>query len=65
MEASTSVLQLRHIASGRRKASAAMAQRLVHASRELFHANPLLWLRQTELCEACGKCPLAIRVTRS
>jgi len=54
--AKTSVPQLRHIASGRRKASAALAQRLVHASQQF---NLVMRLDQRELCEACGKCPYA------
>jgi hypothetical protein len=55
-DARTSVKQLRHIAAGRRNASAALAQRLAHASRRL---NPVLRLDQRQLCEACGKCPFA------
>lgn len=55
--AKTSVLQLRHISKGRRRASAALAQRIAHASRSM---NPALRLDQRELCEACGACPFAM-----
>lgn len=55
--AETSVANLRHIAHGRRRASAGLAQRLTHVSHRLFPTR--LWLYQKELCEACGKCPLA------
>jgi hypothetical protein len=55
-DAKTSVPQLRHIAKGRRAASAALAQRLAHASRRF---NPALRLDQRQLCAACGKCPYA------
>lgn len=55
-DAKTSIKQLRHIAAGRRNASAALAQRLAHASQRL---NPALQLDQRRLCQACGKCPLA------
>ena len=57
--AKTSVLQLRHLAAGRRKASAALAQRIAHAS---LWKNGIQWPRpldQRELCEACGRCPFA------
>lgn len=60
-EAKTSVAQLRHIAHGRRAASAALAQRIAHASQYDYGdlgASPLPML-QVELCEACGRCPLA------
>lgn len=56
--AKTSVAQLRHIAHGRRAASAALAQRIAHAS-EMFPYNVAKPLLQTQLCEACGQCPLA------
>jgi transcriptional regulator with XRE-family HTH domain len=52
----TSVPHLRHIARGRRKASADLAQRLAHASHQF---NIILKLDQRELCAACGQCPLA------
>lgn len=55
--AGTSVKQLEHIASGRRNASAALAQRIVHASQQSHEAGsgPL---DARQLCEACAKCPL-------
>jgi len=52
--AETSVPHLRHIAAGRRSMSADMAQRVAHASNAY---GPRL--NQTDLCEACGRCPLA------
>lgn len=55
--AKTSVPHLRHIAKGRRRASAELAQRLERASRAL--RNPVLVLPQVKLCRACGQCPLA------
>jgi hypothetical protein len=54
--ADTSVVHLTHIAAGRRRMSAELAQRLAHASREL-HVRAL-YLDQRELCTACAKCPL-------
>jgi hypothetical protein len=60
-EAKTSVPQLYHIASGRRKASAALAQRIAHASgwgRVLAPSFAPKPIDQRELCDACGKCPL-------
>jgi transcriptional regulator with XRE-family HTH domain len=70
-DARTSVAQLRHIAHGRRAASADLAQRIAHASSELRRRTPHGFdaggmeirqpplLDQTELCAACAKCPLA------
>lgn len=54
--AKSSVGQLKHLASGRRGASAELAQRLAAASREL-HIRAL-YLDQRDICEACGACPL-------
>lgn len=51
--AGTSVPHLRHVAAGRRKVSAALAQRLAHV--RVAHVLPLV---QTELCDACSRCPL-------
>ncbi len=56
--ARSSVPHLRHIAHGRRKVSAELAQRLVHASTKL--KDPALLLDPMSLCEACSRCPLAI-----
>lgn len=53
--AKTSVPHLRHIGKGRRGISADLAQRLAHASQALPRA---LNLYQTQLCDACGRCPL-------
>jgi hypothetical protein len=61
IDAGTSVKQLEHIASGRRNASAALAQRLAHSSRQF---NPALRLDQRELCTACGQCPYAGMVSK-
>lgn len=55
--AETSVPHLRHIAAGRRDMSAALAQKLAHASKEL-HIRAL-YLDQRDLCKACSRCPLA------
>lgn len=62
-EAGTSVAQLRHIAHGRRAASASLAQRIAHASQYDYGnlgASPLP-MDQRELCDACALCPLATR----
>lgn len=53
--AKTSVPHLRHIAKGRRGITAALAQRLSIASHGM---NVALRLQQTDLCAACGACPL-------
>jgi transcriptional regulator with XRE-family HTH domain len=53
--AKTSVPHLRHIAHGRRGVSAELAQRLAHAS-----SRAELPLDQTDLCDACHKCPLLL-----
>jgi plasmid maintenance system antidote protein VapI len=53
--AKTSVPHLRHIAKGRRGISADLAQRLAHASGGL---PTVLALYQTQLCDACKRCPL-------
>ena len=55
--AETSVPHLRHIAAGRRNMSADLAQKLVHASKELHVRN--LYMDQQELCVACARCPIA------
>lgn len=55
--AKTSVAQLRHIAYGRRRASADLAQRLAHASETGIRFG--MRLNQRELCVACAKCPIA------
>lgn len=55
--AGTSIKYLEHIAAGRRQISADLAQRLVHASKEL-HVRAL-YLDQKELCAACAACPIA------
>jgi hypothetical protein len=64
LEARTSVAQLQHIAHGRRQASAALAQRLVHASFMVKTNDGMAppRLEQTELCVACSKCPIAQRM---
>lgn len=54
--AKTSDNQIKHLSSGRRGASAEMAQRLAAASRTLGHRN--LYLDQRDICGACGVCPL-------
>jgi hypothetical protein len=54
--ADTSVGQLKHLAAGRRGASAQLAQVLAAASRTL-HVRAL-YLDQRDICEACGQCPL-------
>ena len=46
--AGTSVIYLYHIAAGRRKPGAELAQKIAHASG----------LNQRELCNACRNCPL-------
>jgi transcriptional regulator with XRE-family HTH domain len=73
-ESKTSVAQLRHIAHGRRAASADLAQRIAHASAVVRHSSPRgfaeggaeirppAYLDQTELCAACGRCPIAARM---
>jgi hypothetical protein len=67
--AGTSVLQLRHLATGRRAASADLAQRIAHASESVDrhdeHGNALPYLPQTELCAACGRCPLASKAAEA
>lgn len=72
--ARTSVAQLRHIAHGRRAASADLAQRIAHASVEVRQSSPSgfdeggrelptpVYLDQTELCAACARCPIAARM---
>jgi transcriptional regulator with XRE-family HTH domain len=52
--AGTSRQYLAHIAAGRRKVNAQLAQRLAHASQR-FDLPPL---DQRQLCKACGQCPL-------
>lgn len=54
--AGTSDNQIKHLAAGRRGASADMAQRLAAASRTLGHRA--LYLDQRDICAACGVCPL-------
>jgi prophage DNA circulation protein len=54
--AGTSDNQIKHLSSGRRGASAEMAQRLAAASRTLGHRA--LYLDQRDICKACGECPL-------
>jgi len=54
--ANTSVVHLHHIGAGRRGVSAALAQRLAHASETL--KVKALRLDQRLLCEACGSCPI-------
>lgn len=56
--AKTSVPHLRHIAAGRRGATAELAQRLAAASYTL--KVTALRLDQRDLCEACGVCPFAV-----
>jgi hypothetical protein len=55
--AKTSVASLSHAVAGRRGISAELAQRLVHASKQLGHRA--LYLDQQELCAACAACPIA------
>lgn len=57
--AKTSDNQIKHLSSGRRGASAEMAQRLAAASRTLGHRA--LYLDQRDLCHACSVCPLVIQ----
>jgi pyrroline-5-carboxylate reductase len=54
--AGTSVAHLQHIAGGRRKVEAGLAQSIAAASK-LLHKKALLIDART-LCEACGTCPL-------
>lgn len=54
--AQTSLAHLQHVAKGRRQVSADLAQRIAHASQRIFQIDGALL--QTELCEACRKCPL-------
>lgn len=54
--AKTSDNQIKHLSSGRRGASAEMAQRLAAASRTLGHRA--LYLDQRDICPACSVCPL-------
>jgi hypothetical protein len=54
--AKTSQGQLKHLAAGRRTASAGLAQKIAAASRTLHTRE--LYLDQRDLCEACGTCPL-------
>ena len=54
--AKTSIAHLRHIATGRRGASAELAQLLAAASKTLHHRS--LYLDQRDICKACGVCPL-------
>ena len=54
--AKTSVGQLKHLGSGRRSASAELAQKLAAASHTL-HVRAL-YIDQREVCDACGVCPL-------
>lgn len=54
--AKTSMGQLKHLGSGRRGASAEMAQKLAAASRTLHVRS--LYLDQRDICKACGVCPL-------
>jgi len=56
-EAGTSVAHLRHVAHGRRRMSADLAQRLAAASM-ILHKSALR-LSQRDLCAACQRCPLA------
>lgn len=53
--AKTSLPHLQHVAHGRRSVSADLAQRIAHAAKH-FPLNPELF--QTDLCQACGRCPL-------
>lgn len=53
--AGTSVAHLRHIAAGRRQVSAALALRLVRATKTPSGLNPPL--TQDQLCHACKICP--------
>jgi phosphoenolpyruvate synthase/pyruvate phosphate dikinase len=52
----TSVATLRHIAVGRRQASAAFAVDLERASRALRKKEDTPILYQDDLCKACKKC---------
>lgn len=61
--AKTSRAHLRHIATGRRKVSADLAQRLAAASRDL-HVRAL-YLDQRDICKACGICPLVPSVAKA
>lgn len=54
--AKTSVGQLKHLQSGRRGASAELAQKLAAASKTLH--TRALYLDQRDICDACGVCPL-------
>jgi hypothetical protein len=61
--AKTSLGQLKHLSSGRRSASAELAQRLAAGSRTL-HVRAL-YLDQREVCKACGVCPLVEPVAKA
>lgn len=54
--AKTSLGQLKHLSSGRRSASAGLAQKLAAASHTLGHRA--LYLDQRDICKDCGTCPL-------
>jgi hypothetical protein len=54
--AKTSVGQLKHLGSGRRGASADLAQKLAAASKTLH--TRALYLDQRDICQACSVCPL-------
>lgn len=56
--AGTSVQHLHHIAGGRRKVGADLAQRLAQASMELPRS---LRIDARQLCVTCATCPLANR----
>lgn len=60
--AKTSDNQIKHLSSGRRGASADMAQRLAAASRTLGHRA--LYLDQRDICPACAVCPLVDQRTK-
>ena len=57
-KAKTSVAHLRHVAAGRRGVTADMAQRLAHATTGVPGD---LYLDQRILCDACARCPIALR----
>jgi hypothetical protein len=54
--AGTSVPHLQHIAGGRRKVEAQLAQKLAEASKAL-HTRTLL-IDARALCATCARCPL-------
>jgi hypothetical protein len=56
LAAGTSVAHMQHIAGGRRRVEAGLAQKLEAASKTL-HVRALLIDART-LCEACATCPL-------